>query len=66
MPFEGLVDIAPQLGIKTSSQTRKMLIIKTTASIPATFCTNVKTVKYSSFEVQIREQQIQDGAQPPF
>jgi len=42
-----------------------MHIIETTASIPSKFCTMIKTSKCSSWMVQTREQQIQDGGRPP-
>jgi len=34
--------------------------------MPAKVCTTLKTTKCSSWVVQIRTQQIRDGARPPF
>jgi len=41
-------------------------IVKTTALITTKFCTTIETTKYSSWLVQIRARQIQDGGRPPF
>jgi len=51
-----------------SSLTSKILkpAYKATASIPAKFCSTIKTTKCSSSLVQIRTQQFQDGGRPPF
>jgi len=45
---------------------RTLHIVKTTALIPTKFCTTIETTKYSSWLVQIRARQIQDGGRPPF
>jgi len=40
-------------------------IIKTTASIPTTFCTVIETTKFPSWVVPTRASRIQDGRRPP-
>ena len=40
-------------------------IFKTTTPFPTKFCKAIKTTRYSSWVVQIRASQIQDGGPPP-
>ena len=78
VPFEVFFYIAPHLygqkplilGLELAfkSQTREVekreFIIKTTASIPTTFGTVIKTTNCPSWEVPIHASQIQNGGRP--
>jgi len=81
VPFGGGDNISPHLGVKCpqnpnfgavnkSFQAKcvkywNFRVVETTEPIPTTFCTVIKTAKYSSWVVQISDQQIQYGARPP-
>ena len=45
---------------------KNVFIIKTTAPIPIKFCKGIKTTKYTSWVVQARAKQIQDGGRRLF
>ena len=81
VPFGGYVDMVHYLGgqippkpqfwgLNRHFQAKRakyenLHIIKTTAPISTKFCTLIQTTKYSSWVVQTRVQQIQDGGRPP-
>ena len=47
------------------AKSKNVHIIKTTASIPTTFCTIIKTIKCPSWVVPTHALLVQDGGQPP-